>query len=870
MTLRSKSACQASSPTFSRGRPTRCRRCSEECRPRRTAGRWPPPRPRTRRPGTRRPTGAGVAPVAFRMSSAARSSTSLRRAHKVTRAPDRARRSTAARPSPSLPPVMIATLPLSPRSRVSMARRNSRRGRLPPPASAPYFLSCLARQSRHNRNVSRSRLRRAQPPGASIPAHGQELAMRTRRAISVLVVLALMVSGAAVVLARTPPSAPGQPTEDDARPHQPHQRRRLLLAPWRRGVDAGQGQHATRSGRFPLHRRQRQRRGADRTARLRPCRRGNPDRPRQPGSRLRAIQGDGGASVGRPRRTRARPRTGAHRGARHTACGVHHRATGLLQRGRDRGLHHVSGPARQRHDDAGGRCRQHGRGGPAGGGHRHRRGAGDRGPDARPHRMGQLERPAHRPVRRHIERALRRAGSLRHAETLDRHGSWRTVDSYGSIWVPRTVASGWTPYSTGRWIWDPSYGWTWLDDAPWGWAPYHYGRWVNASGVWGWAPGPIVTRPVYAPALVVFLGGGVSLSIGQPLAWAPLGYGEPVIPWWGHRDRVGRASWDGWGGPRVVNNTVINNTTIINAQTINVYRNVNAPGGRGVNAVVGVPADRFGRGDARPTRFSQADVQQLTPVRGQLAVKPVAASLAPSTGTAVKPPDTIRDRSVVATRAPATSPRRCRPRGSPPPCRDADRGAAARARAQARDGCSDRHHHARGASEPGRKSRRPEGPNVRPPEDKARATEEKARGPEDKARGPAEKALGAEDKPRGTDDKKARAAVPPEPRSPARARPRTPNGVTSFSSLRRRRRTTPRYHAGRRLALKRSRMARPRAENPTRSPIPADQGSRRAERPRRTRARPRHRALGTSGATAGALVSFGRVWRPVAPRRSGD
>jgi hypothetical protein len=68
-------------------------------------------------------------------------------------------------------------------------------------------------------------------------------------------------------------------------------------------------------------------------------------------------------------------------------------------------------------------------------------------------------------------------------QELDRYGSWRTVDSYGSVWVPRTVATGWTPYSTGRWIWDPSYGWTWLDDEPWGWAPYHYGRWVNASGV---------------------------------------------------------------------------------------------------------------------------------------------------------------------------------------------------------------------------------------------------------------------------------------------------------------------------------------------------------------------------------------------------
>jgi hypothetical protein len=159
-------------------------------------------------------------------------------------------------------------------------------------------------------------------------------------------------------------------------------------------------------------------------------------------------------------------------------------------------------------------------------------------------------------------------------QELDRYGSWRTVESYGSVWVPRAVATSWTPYSTGRWIWDPSYGWTWLDDEPWGWAPYHYGRWVHASGFWGWAPGPIVTRPVYAPALVVFLGGGVRLSVGLPLAWAPLAWGEPIIPWWGRPGYVGRASWDGWGGPRVVNNVVVNNTTIINTQNITVYRNV--------------------------------------------------------------------------------------------------------------------------------------------------------------------------------------------------------------------------------------------------------------------------------------------------------
>ena len=123
------------------------------------------------------------------------------------------------------------------------------------------------------------------------------------------------------------------------------------------------------------------------------------------------------------------------------------------------------------------------------------------------------------------------------------------MESYGNVWVPATVAPGWVPYSTGRWIWDPRFGWTWLDDAPWGWAPYHYGRWVFVGNYWAWAPGPIVVRPVYSPALVVFLGGGVHIgvSLARPVYWAPLGWGEPCIPWWG-RPRLRRRGQLAWLG----------------------------------------------------------------------------------------------------------------------------------------------------------------------------------------------------------------------------------------------------------------------------------------------------------------------------------
>src|SRR5882724_6020845 len=112
--------------------------------------------------------------------------------------------------------------------------------------------------------------------------------------------------------------------------------------------------------------------------------------------------------------------------------------------------------------------------------------------------------------------------------------------------------------------------------------------------------------------------------------------------------RLRRRAQLAWlGGPRVVNNVVINNTTVVNVQNINVYRNVNVN-----NAVVGVPADRFGRGAVVATRVNATDVRQLAPVRGAIEVKPVAASVTTGNGPAARPPVSVQNRPVVATRAP--------------------------------------------------------------------------------------------------------------------------------------------------------------------------------------------------------------------------
>ncbi len=181
------------------------------------------------------------------------------------------------------------------------------------------------------------------------------------------------------------------------------------------------------------------------------------------------------------------------------------------------------------------------------------------------------------------------------ADDLDDYGNWRTTGEYGAVWVPR-VAPGWAPYRYGHWVWVEPWGWSWVDDAPWGYAPCHYGRWVYTGGYWGWAPGPmVVERPIYAPALVAWVGGehfGVSMSFGGGggVGWFPLGWGEPYVPSY----RVSRTYFQNVNvrNTRIVNITnvtnnyyVNNNTTVVNRNVTNIrYANQNVRG-----AVTAVP-----------------------------------------------------------------------------------------------------------------------------------------------------------------------------------------------------------------------------------------------------------------------------------------
>jgi hypothetical protein len=253
-------------------------------------------------------------------------------------------------------------------------------------------------------------------------------------------------------------------------------------------------------------------------------------------------------------------------------------------------------------------------------------------------------------------------------DDLDQYGRWDDQPGYGNVWMPTAVGADWAPYHDGHWAWIAPWGWTWVDDAPWGFAPYHYGRWATFGGRWGWIPGPYGVTPVYAPALVAWVGGGggrgsgfsLSFSIGTVAAvgWFPLGPREPYYPSYqasrGYFTRVNNTN-------TVINNTTINNyydssrnnTAITNIQYVN--RNVR-------NSVTAVPQDTFARGgrvtqDARPVPAAQlASVQ----VFGAPAIAPqresVLGARADTASRAARPPANVLSRPVVARTAPPPAP----------------------------------------------------------------------------------------------------------------------------------------------------------------------------------------------------------------------
>ncbi len=185
------------------------------------------------------------------------------------------------------------------------------------------------------------------------------------------------------------------------------------------------------------------------------------------------------------------------------------------------------------------------------------------------------------------------------AEDLDRYGTW-VPSQYGTVWAPQNVDPGWAPYSDGHWVWEPYYGWSWVDYAPWGWAPYHYGRWFwNGGHGWCWWAGPVYGRHLWSPALVGFFGiGGVRVGIGfGGLGWVALAPFEVFHPWWGHGFYGGRGYYGGYR----------------NVTVINVYRNARVHGGAIVRQLRRVrrSASALWAGEFRPVTQCERDAGPL-------------------------------------------------------------------------------------------------------------------------------------------------------------------------------------------------------------------------------------------------------------------
>ena len=234
-------------------------------------------------------------------------------------------------------------------------------------------------------------------------------------------------------------------------------------------------------------------------------------------------------------------------------------------------------------------------------------------------------------------------------EDLDDYGRWQYVGGYGTVWVPAGVAADWAPYRNGHWAYIDPWGWTWVEDEPWGFAPFHYGRWAYAGNRWCWVPGPVAVRPVYAPALVAFVGGvGISVGGGPGVGWFPLAPGEVYVPYYrGSRNYVERVN---------VTNTVVNVTRVTNVYNERNVTNITYVNQRVNNGVTLVSRDTFV--NARPVarNLGRFDARQLAnaPVERRIAVQPVRTSVLGSGAPArFRPPQAIVNRQVVATQRPA-------------------------------------------------------------------------------------------------------------------------------------------------------------------------------------------------------------------------
>src|SRR6266567_1801338 len=240
-------------------------------------------------------------------------------------------------------------------------------------------------------------------------------------------------------------------------------------------------------------------------------------------------------------------------------------------------------------------------------------------------------------------------------EDLDDYGGWRPVPEYGNVWFPHTTVVGW--------------------------APYRYGRWVVVRGVWGWVPCPprpavvevAYVRPVYAPALVAWVGGphfavgvGIGGGGGVGVAWFPLGPREVYVPSY----RVSRTYVNNVN----VSNTTVNNTYVTNVYNTTVVNNTNNTNNVRISNIKyvnqGVPGAVTATSHETFTSAQPVGKHMIKVDERDVANAPVATAAAPvgappkqavlGAGAAarVRPPAVLESRGVVAKTPPPPPPAR--------------------------------------------------------------------------------------------------------------------------------------------------------------------------------------------------------------------
>jgi hypothetical protein len=237
-------------------------------------------------------------------------------------------------------------------------------------------------------------------------------------------------------------------------------------------------------------------------------------------------------------------------------------------------------------------------------------------------------------------------------EDLNNYGTWVSDNSYGEVWIPRSVPAGWAPYRSGHWAYVQPWGWTWIDEQPWGFAPYHYGRWANSGGRWMWLPPQREARPVYAPALVAFVGGielaaTLSRQSNEPVGWFPLGPREAYVPpYTTNRDYYQRIN-----RPAQVQDQVLNDRWQRAERHELVAAGQNAALANQRFATV-VPATAF----VRSQPVMRAALQVAPDQIAAAPVAPVAAPPAPTASVAAAAPATAAAPNTTAPNAAAPSP----------------------------------------------------------------------------------------------------------------------------------------------------------------------------------------------------------------------